>query len=58
MTGCGGLGLVPGVLFGGKGEDAMVKPWHGECVAAAPPLITPGLDPGVFFGGHCRTMAW
>jgi hypothetical protein len=52
MTGCGGLGLVPGVLFGGKGEDAMVKPWHGERMAAAPPLITPGLDPGVFFGAE------
>ena len=30
----------------------MVKPWHGEAVTTALYLITPGLDPGVFFDGQ------
>jgi hypothetical protein len=41
------------IIAGVAGEkNAMVKPWRGEAVTASPDLITPGLDPGVFFAGQ------
>jgi hypothetical protein len=36
------------ILLCGNEEVAMVKPWHDELQG----VITPGLDPGVFFVGN------
>jgi hypothetical protein len=34
-------GRDPGVLFGGREEDAMVKRWHDEFVGVVPPSHHP-----------------